>query len=77
MAFLPDRRSTSVPAKPWDKVDPRHDLAHPDAIRWRPVKRKTLAILLIAVRAAVIGWVVRSAIDPPATPSACRRRSAG
>jgi hypothetical protein len=67
MAFLPDRRSPPVPAKPWDKTDPRHDLAHPDAIRWRPVKRGTPSILLTALCAAVIGWLVRSAIDHPRT----------
>jgi hypothetical protein len=71
MTDLPERRRSSPP-QAWEHVEAPHDqLVHLDAMRWRPVRRGpsfTSVILLTAVCAAVVGWLVRSAIDHPRTP---------
>jgi hypothetical protein len=72
MTFLPQRHRSPAP-QVWNRAEPRHDLAHADAMHWRPVpvrRRSFLPVLLTAAIAAVIGFVVRSAIEQPRTPLA-------
>jgi hypothetical protein len=66
---LPERHRSPVP-RVWKRIEPRHDLAHADAMYWRPVRRRSsfTPILLTVVFAAATGWLVRSAIDQPRNP---------
>jgi hypothetical protein len=68
MAFLPNKRRSPAP-QVWNRVPPRHDLAHTDAMYWRPVKRRAsfTPILLTVAFAAATGYLVRSAIDQQRT----------
>jgi hypothetical protein len=44
-------------------------LAHPAPLDWRPAPRRSfMPILMTAAVAAVIGYVVRSAVEQPRTP---------
>jgi hypothetical protein len=67
MAFLPQRHR-STPPQIWEHIETHHDLAHLDAMHWRPVRRGpsfTVSLLLTVVAAAAFGWMVRSTIERP------------
>jgi hypothetical protein len=71
MTFLPQRQRSPAP-RVWSRVEPRHDrIVHPDAMHWRPVpvqRRSYMPVLMTAAVAAVIGYMVRSAIEQPRAP---------
>jgi hypothetical protein len=66
MTFLPERHR-SPPPQAWRMAQTRYGgLAHPTPLDWRPAPRRSfMPILMTAAVAAVIGYMVRSAVEQP------------